>query len=542
MSLPRGAALPMLFSALMGLCVLGADIYVLNGLLHQHADGNQIAYASVFALVVFVLWLWGFYRSWRFLNLYSREESAIPEVASKLTELAQDVEQHVKDGSRTAPKPLSADTPLLDRRIKQTWRALRRGAPLLSSDMADTEERCFPGPEREIRSYMDIALNVGIAGTFVSILVTLVQPQGLTADTLLAHIGPGMTSGLAAVIANVGLRLCHRAVQDEQDMLAARVEDTVADYFISSLPRSVTSPEDRLVSSNEQLAQDTQDILEYTLAKQNAATQKTLTEQAVLSEGLLKEHARLIGEILTRQIQLPIQQVAAHIAALAEQSGIWAATAADMKAAHTDFLGMHREAHVRHEAAMAALFAQFSESLTAFLEVARQANHVTMIEMQEASGRLIQDHATAAANHLVTFREQFVVMSAEQEAAHRRITDAALVSLGGAIDTNLATVEERIASTLSMIEDRLPDKLRDGVKDGLGETVALIVALREQAADLTHSVAQVSGNADRQLLAYERWQERANAVQTQLEQVVIAAQAAQSRLPQLNSPASAAAE
>ena len=50
----------MLFSAVTGLCVLGADGYVLNGLLHQRADAGQIALGCVFALLVFALWLWGY--------------------------------------------------------------------------------------------------------------------------------------------------------------------------------------------------------------------------------------------------------------------------------------------------------------------------------------------------------------------------------------------------------------------------------------------------------------------------------------------------
>ena len=204
--------------------------------------------------------------------------------------------------------------------------------------------------------------------------------------------------------------------------------------------------------------------------------------------------------------------------------------AADLKSAFTDFVGLHREAHEKHQAAMTALFTQYRASLNSFLEVARQANHAGMVEMQEATNRQFQEHAAAAERHLVTFKEQFAELTAQQEAAHKRLTEAALVSLNAAAEVRLAAIEDRISGTLSMVEDRLPDKMREGVKQGLDETVALIEALREHAAELTQSIGQVSGNADRQLLAYERWQERANAVQTRLEQMVTDAQSAQSAL------------
>ena len=135
---------------------------------------------------------------------------------------------------------------------------------------------------------------------------------------------------------------------------------------------------------------------------------------------------------------------------------------------------------------MTALVAQHRASLDGFLQVARQIN----------------DHSQAAEGHLAAFREQFAALLAGQEAGHRRMTEAVLVSLDG---------------LLARVEKQLPDVMRSGVKEGLSETVKLLEALREQAAALAQTIAQVSGNADRQLLAYERWQERANAAQARLE-------------------------
>ena len=526
----------MVFSIIMGMCVLGADAYVLNGLLHQRADALQLALTAIFALSVFGLWLWGYYRALCFLNLYAREEAAIPQAATALTSFAQDVNVHAKAGDWRAPPSLAA-APLLDRRLKQITLALRRGAPLLSGDMSDSEERHFPGPERELRTYMDIVLNTGIAGTFVSILMTLGQPQGLTAETLLTHVGPGMTSGLAAVIANIGLRLCHRALQDEQDALAAHVEDALNESLLCSLPKSVTSPEDRLVSATERVIDDTQGMIVHALDKQNVATQKILADQSTQIDAVLKEYALTVGQILTRQVQQPIHQIAVNTEALATQagelvrhSGTWAETTADLKAAHLAFLKMHREAHERHEASMSELFTRYRESLDTFLETAKEANRAGMAENHEIYRRQLKDHEAAVASLLNSFQERFATLQAQQEAVHRRLTDAALESFGTAVETRLAAIEQRVAATLGGVEARLPDAVRMGINDALGQTVLLLDAVREQAAGLTHTVAQVSHNADRQLLAYERWQERAAGVQSRLEQVVIDGQAAQSEM------------
>ena len=510
MVVSRRAFLPLFFSAIMGVCVLGAGGYVLNGLLRQHAAGSQIAFASVFALFVFALWLRGYWRSWYFLSQYAREERALPETKSKLEEMAGNAAQ----GS-WQPSSFQSIAPLLDRRFTQTWRALQRGAPLLSGDMAESEDRYFPGPEREIRTYMDIALNVGIAGTFVSILVTLGQPQGLTADTLLAHVGPGMTSGLAAVVANIGLRICHRALQDEQDLLAGQVDEAVSTSFVDRLPRAITSPEERLVT----------------------ATRKTLDEQSVLFNAQLKQYMGQLGNLLAQQIQQPVQKVAdtigvlaAHTGALARHSGSWAETAADLKTAHTGFLQAQSDAQAEHEKRLTALFGEFAVTLASLATAAKKANSDAVQETQAFTRQLLEGHTvalTAMTEHLQT---QFIALQTEQEATHQRLTARSLAALTGAVDGRLAAMDSNIGGVLASLESRLPETLRVGVQDALSETVALINSVREQTAELAHLIGQISGNADRQLLAYERWNERAMSVQGRLEQVVMDGQAAQSSL------------
>ena len=104
------------------------------------------------------------------------------------------------------------------------------------------------------------------------------------------------------MVSNAGLRICSRAIADEQDRLSARIDETLSNSFIAHLPKSITSPEDRLASASEQLAQDTREILEYSFEKHNAATAKLLAAQYAESDNLLRQFALTVGQKLTTQI------------------------------------------------------------------------------------------------------------------------------------------------------------------------------------------------------------------------------------------------
>lgn len=521
--LSRRAKLPLLFSALMGLCVLGAEGYVLNGLVHRHAEGSQILIASVFALLVFAVWLWGFLRSVRVLSQYAREETALPKAKTALEALA-----HEAEAGNWNRQSLAADTPLLDRRLTHVWRALQQGAPLLSGDRS--ENRPFPGPAREIRTYRDIALNAGIAGTLVSLLTTLGQPQRLTADALLAHVGPGMAGGLAGVIAGIGLQLCQRAVEDGQHLLAGEVEETISEGFVASLPKSLTSPEERVAAATRDLALHAT----ATLEKQSAAVQETLVKQAEQYDVLLKSYSRQIGTILLQQVQQPIQQIADQTKALSEQtraltqhSATWAGSIADLKAAHAAFLKAQTDGQAQHEQRLTTTFAQYHRALDLSLQAVAKANADALAQTQELSKRL----AALQMEEMKTLTEdvqgRYAALQAEQEAVHQRLTEAAIKAMSSAVDARVATLDERVAATLATVESRLPNTLREGVQEGLAETIRMIDSVREQTAEMAHTLGQISGNADRQLQAYERWNERALSVQGRLEQVVTDGQAAQ---------------
>src|SRR5205807_8910234 len=99
MALPAGAKLPIVLSAVLGACVLGADLFALSGLLHPHGaagsasgDGRALGVASLLVVSIFVVWAVGYVRCWHFLSRIARESAAMPEAAAKLTELARDVE------------------------------------------------------------------------------------------------------------------------------------------------------------------------------------------------------------------------------------------------------------------------------------------------------------------------------------------------------------------------------------------------------------------------------------------------------------------
>ncbi len=507
MAVSKRAWLPLFCSFLTGIGVLCAV-----GYMSQRIPAGISRITLWAALIVFVLWAWGYYRTFCFLAQYGREAAALiePQTREALKQLASQV-----NAGQAGDLPDFSSAPLLRRSVKETLRAVRRGAFPSADRLAESDERALSSPERALRTYMDIALNIGIAGTFVSILVTLGQPQGLTADTLLAHVGPGMTSGLAAVVANVGLRLCHRALQDEQDALAEQVDDTLADALLANIHRIAISPEERLAQ----------------------ATAKALTDQSGRFDTLLRQYAGQIGSILTQQIQQPIQQIAdharllaVHSGALAQHSGTWAETASDLKAAHSAFLTAQSDAQGQHELRLTTAFAQYRHGLDAFLQTAKQSNTEAMQGTQAFTHRLLEEHTLALTGMIEHLQAQFVALQAEQEAAHLRITARTLTAFTSAVDARLTEMDGRVAAVLSSVEQRLPETLREGVHGGLSETVALIDAVREQTAGIAHQVAQISGNADRQLLAYERWHDRAMSVQGRLEQVVNDGQSAQAAL------------
>ena len=516
MAVSNRAKLPLLFSALTGLCVLGLETWVLLGLMRLSAEIWQILCASVFALIVCAVWFRGFLRSVQILSRYAQEEKALPKAKADLEALARDVE-----AGNWNRQNLQASTPLLDKRLTRVCKELRRGAPLLPGELSASEDH-FPLPEREIRNYREIALQVGIAGAVFSILIALGQPH-VTSERLLAQAGPALAGGLAAVIANIGLRLCYRAVQDEQAVLAAQVDAAVSDGFVSALPTAVTSPEERVAAATRELALHAT----ATLEAQNAATHVTLTQQAEQYDTLLKSFGRQITTLLVQQIQQPIQQIADSSGVLAKQSGTWAASVSDLKTAHLGFLNAQKEGQAQHEQRLATTFAQYHRALDLSLLVVKQANEAALEQTQEFTKRLAALHMQELIEMTSQIQGRYAALQAEQEAVHQRLTEAAVTAMSGAIETRLASLDERVAATLAAVESRLPTTLRDGVHEGLGETILLIDSVREQTAGMAHTLGQISGNADRQLQAYERWNERALSVQGRLEQVVTDGQAAQ---------------
>jgi hypothetical protein len=513
--------LPLFFSALLGLCLLGVEGSLLSGLIRRQAESAQVVGAGLFAAVVFAVWMRGYVRSWRLLSQYAREEAALPEAKPALEALA-----HEAEAGNWNRQSLQTATPLLERRITRVWSDLQRATPRLPGEQTGRSDRPLPGSEREIRTCGDVAFSVGIAGTLVSVLLTMARPQGLTADALLAHGAPALSGVFGALLAGLSLRLCRRAVQEEQDSLAAIVDETVSTGFFHYLPNSVTSPEERVATATRELALHAT----ATLEAQNSATQATLVKQNEQFDDLLKAYSRHIAAILLQQIQQPMQQIADNSGALAKHSATWAATVTDLKAAHVAALNAHKEGQAQHEQRLATTFAQYHRALDLSLQVVKKANDDAMQQMQEFTKRLAALQMQELTGMTGQMQNRYAALQAEQEAVHQRLNEAAITAMGNAIEARLATLDERVANTLTAMENRLPLTLREGLHEGLAETIQLIDSVREQTAGMVHTLSQISGNADRQLQAYERWNERAMTVQGRLEQVVNDGQSAQASL------------
>jgi DNA-binding transcriptional regulator GbsR (MarR family) len=198
------------------------------------------------------------------LSTYDREQDALKplhQAFPNVSSLAQ-VESVLTQRGIT-----EQHAPLLRRRLRDLILAAQQGVPLLTMDLTYAEMRHFPGPERAVRTAMDSVLNLGIAGTFVAFIVSFAMVEtgatlapGGNVDlmrAILHHFGPGLISGLMAVVANIGLRLCHSALLDRQDILAAEVDDLLATRFVQPVYQTETSPVHYLASQIETALQKT---------------------------------------------------------------------------------------------------------------------------------------------------------------------------------------------------------------------------------------------------------------------------------------------
>ena len=268
------------------------------------------------AMVALVLYVWGLLLALRAIGDYSREEVAINDDACSLL-LGKLAAKEISIADKTVPiLPVGLTVTeafgnnrqvmqLLACRIEGVIHALRRGSPLLSMDSTEMEDRHFPGPERKLRALMDIVLNVGIAGTFASLIFAFTGDKVVLVDasSLLSHIGPGLVSGLAGIFANVALRVCHTVLIGAQENLAGHVDDVIDQHFLAHIPKSYTSPVDRLANVFATKFSEMMNTLATILTKQLAEVMSGIQQQfTIMTEhtGAIASASGQWGEVAER--------------------------------------------------------------------------------------------------------------------------------------------------------------------------------------------------------------------------------------------------
>ncbi len=259
-------------------------------------------WAAGFALL---LYFWGLIIALKAINSYANEEKYINknECFEILLELAENEisiaknETSAKSVSKTVNEAFGEnkqDMMLLAGRIEGVIQTFRRGAPMLLMDFAEVEDRHFPRSERKLRALMDIVLNIGIAGTFLSLIFTFTGKATSFESSviLLSHIGPGLISGLAGIFANVALRICHTILLNAQDRLAEQVDNVIDECFLSNIPRKYISPVDRLTDVFSNKFGEMLNTLADILTKQLTTVMNKINEQFVV----MTEHTGMIAE------------------------------------------------------------------------------------------------------------------------------------------------------------------------------------------------------------------------------------------------------
>ena len=426
----------------------------------------------------------------RALTLYDAEDNALDDTQTALHRLAEVICDSSKLGSKDvdgvgAPervelilggKEAVERTPLLTRRLTSLVRAVRRGAPLLETDYARSEDRYFPAPERKVRSLMDIALNTGIAGTFLSLLLTFTnRDTSLTADTLLAHLGPGLISGMAGVFCNVSLRLGHGALIERQDALADRVDWLVAEHFVHLLPKVLTSSEERLADA-------------------------------------VRQHVTVLGELLTTQLKEPIGAIKEQVSRLADSagalekhSGVWGLTATSMK----NDISLLLSENTKQQLKNAKVLDQFVRDYEA--------------------------RATTHQNDLKTWAEELLTEEQEKRLTqNQEIVQSALTAYNKAAETYLTRVTEHVAEMMTGAKEAFAGAVKESLSGALSESATLVDDLRTEAGKLAAHLDQIGKSTERQLAAQragvEGWEARATEGQDRWERILTGAQTAQAEL------------
>jgi hypothetical protein len=367
--------------------------------------------------------------------------------------------------------------PLLKSRLVETIRMVRRGSPLESADMSIGDELILAPPERSLRAAMDTVLNLGIAGTFLSIILTMFprSASAITSETLLDHIGPGLISGLVGVWTNVCLRMLHGDLLSAQEWLTEEVDTCISDYFILKLGKKITCPEERMVT--------------------------------IIWSRLQKQTQSIIGEV-TKDLIDPVKSISKSAGDIALYSGTWAEVASDLKNALLGFINKEEIVNQKHEKQMDELFRSQEISLSDFLSKLETEQKQLHTETEKYLNASIQNFTLALNAALNQMQGKLNDLIQQQANITSQLLSKNMDLLGNEVTKRVGGIEQHVGETLQLFSRELPLKMQNGIETGLQKALEEIVHITRELQEesgrlgiridqLNQSQLQITGNLDK---------------------------------------------
>jgi len=353
-------------------------------------------------------------------------------------------------------------TPLLANRLVETIRIIRRGSLLENEQLSMADDSILSPPERSLRAAMDTVLNLGIAGTFLSIILTMFfhSASDITPEMLLDHIGPGLISGLVGVWTNVCLRMLHGELLSAQEWLVSAVDTCISDNFILKLGKEITCPEER--------------------------TKLKLQE-------------------VTKDLNDPVKSISISAGDIARYSGTWAEVASDLKNAYLGFIKKEEIVNQKHEKQLDELFRSQEISLSDFLSKLESEQKQLRTETEKYLNASIQNFTLAlnAAHNQMQGKLNDLIQ--QQANITSQLLSKNMDLLGNEVTKRVGGIEEQVAQTLQIFSRELPLKMQNGIEAGLQAALKEIVQITRELQDetgklglridqLNQSQLQITGN------------------------------------------------
>jgi len=441
----------------------------------------------LFSFIILGIYAWQFWKINRIRNGYDREIEELKSCVDSLGSLVRSEKEIASNSildknSDTISAPAQVvksalsdkPVPLLASRLVETIRMVRRGSPLESADMSIGDELILAPPERSLRAAMDTVLNLGIAGTFLSIILTMFSrsASAITSETLLDHIGPGLISGLVGVWTNVCLRMLHGELLSAQEWLTEEVDTCISDYFILKLGKKITCPEERMVT--------------------------------IIWSRLQKQTQSILGEV-TKDLIDPVKSISISAGDIARYSGTWAEVASDLKNAYLGFIKNEEIVNQKHEKQLDELFRSQEVSLSDFLSKLESEQKQLRTETEKYLNASIQNFTLAlnAAHNQMQGKLNDLIQ--QQANITSQLLSKNMDLLGNEVTKRVGGIEEQVAQTLQIFSRELPLKMQNGIEAGLQAALKEIVQITRELQDetgklglridqLNQSQLQITGN------------------------------------------------